>query len=788
MLTLYFKIAFRNMWKYKTQSLTGIFGLAFGLACFVPALYWMRYETSYDSFYPDAEHIYRIYAVEKQSGKVNEGVSRVFEKKLHEKFPAVEASTVCITEHENCSVEGIPHIQLRTLYTDSTFFGIFPQEFVCGDVKQPLQVLNNIILTETVAVRLFGDVEKAIGQQVQTKMRSSLPPYIVTAVVKDPPSNTNLQFDVIIYHNMLKYFTELPEEAQWTMFFMNLYVKLHPDTDVDKLAEQMHDFTSQLGVNSNIELRMLPISDVRHQLNSDVPFTLNFIGLFVASGILLLFSALFNFLNLHLDLFRQRIRELRLRTIHGASGGQLVRQMMFELVCAILLALFLACYFVVIARPIFSGLLNITMEMSQLIQLFAVCGIGIMALILFIGFNLFLRLSHLAMSPQSDIKITGKPVLRRMAVTIQLAVSIVFIVAALVVMMQMHFVNHKDLGFDRRGMIQLSGFLDYSGKIQGALEHELATIPQVESITQANFEPGHKADIYTMITEVEWPGKSSFEKPAFNVVSTDSHFAEIFRLRMLTGEWWEKGETQKIVLNEEAAQVMGLSDPEGSIIRIPSFDDISIMVEYKVAGVVNDFHTLSLRNRIQPTIFLPSSQASNILYIRVVPGQVQEAIQRITAILPNIDATLADARLTPVDELYDHLNWSEQVGLKLFSLLATVCMLISLFGIYAVVIAATSRRRKEIAIRKVVGAEAGNIIRMFFREYTLQVITAGVVAVPLAYLIMSRWLQGYAYRVNIPWWLLGGVIVGVVIAILLTVFMQVLNAASSNPAEVVKNE
>ena len=121
---------------------------------------------------------------------------------------------------------------------------------------------------------------------------------------------------------------------------------------------------------------------------------------------------------------------------------------------------------------------------------------------------------------------------------------------------------------------------------------------------------------------------------------------------------------------------------------------------------------------------------------------MQEAIQRITAILPNIDATLADARLTPVDELYDHLNWSEQVGLKLFSLLATVCMLISLFGIYAVVIAATSRRRKEIAIRKVVGAEAGNIIRMFFREYTLQVITAGVVAVPLAYLIMSRWLQG----------------------------------------------
>lgn len=225
---------------------------------------------------------------------------------------------------------------------------------------------------------------------------------------------------------------------------------------------------------------------------------------------------------------------------------------------------------------------------------------------------------------QLEIRITSKPVLRRMAVTMQLSVSMVFIVAALVVMMQMHFVNQKDLGFDSRGVIQLSGFLDYSGKIQGALERELATIPQIESITQADFEPRHKSDIYTMITDVEWPGKSSFETPAFNVIYTDSRFVETFKLKMVTGEWWHQGETQEIVLNEEAVREMGLSEPEGSIIRIPSIDDASVMVEYKVVGVVNDFHTLSLRNRIQPVFFLPSSQASNILYIRVVPGQDQD--------------------------------------------------------------------------------------------------------------------------------------------------------------------
>lgn len=788
MFTHYLKIAFRNMWKYRTQSFTGIFGLAFAIACFVPALYWMRYEMSYDSFYPDAEHIYRVYAVEKKSGKVNKGASRIVEKKIREQFSAVEASTSLINGQENCCTEKIPHTRMKMIYVDSTFFSIFPQVIVSGISRQPLQIMNDMVLTETMAVRLFGGVEKAIGQQVQTKMKSSLPPYTITAVVKDPPSNTNLSFDAIIVHDMLKFFSELPEEVQWTQFFMELYVKSNPRADTGEIAEQLRDLASRLGNNSNIELRMMPVSDVRHKLNADAPFTLNFIGLFVASGVLLLFTAVFNFLNLHLDLFRQRIRELHLRTVHGATGGQLIRQMLFELACVILLALLFACWLVVIARPSFSGLLDIEMEMSRVIRLFIVCGIGAMALTLFIGFILFARLSHLTMRPQSERKISGQPMLRRMAVTLQLVVSVVFIVAALVVMMQMRFVNHKDLGFDRDGIVQLSGFTDYSGTIETALIQELTAIPQIENITDANFEPQHDVNPFTTISEVEWPGKSMHESPAFNRIFTDSRFAETFRLKMVDGEWWNEGLMQKIVLNEEAVRVMGLSKPVGSVIRIQSLNDNSIMEKYEVAGVVHDFHTLSLRNRIHPTLFVPSPGLSNILYMRVFPGQEMEAMQQINTILPGIDATLTDARLTPIRELYDRLNQSEQVGLRLFTVLATVCLLISLFGIYAVASAATRRRRKEIAIRKVVGAEARAIVRLFFREYALQVIIAGAFALPLAYLAMSNWLQGYAYRTNIPWWLLAGVITGVIAVVLLTVLGQVLKAANSNPAEVVKSE
>lgn len=788
MLKHYFKIAFRNIWKYKTQSLIAIFGLAFGIACFVPALYWLRYETSYDSFYPDAEHIYRIYCVEKQSGKVNTGVPGILEKKLHEQFPVVEASTVCMSNMEDCKTNEIPHIKLRTLYADSTFFNIFPQTIVSGDARHPLQIMNNMVLTETMAIRLFGDVEKAIGQHVQTKMRPSHPPYIVTAVIKDPPPNTNMQFDVMIFHGMLQYYSGLPEEVQWSSLHLDLYVKLNPGTDIERFAEELRDFTSHMSLNDNIELRMLAVSDIRHHLNPSVPFTLNFIRLFLAAGILLLFSALFNFLNLQIDVFRQRIRELHQRTVHGAKGRQLIGQMIFEFACTIILALLLGCCFAIMIRPAFSGLLDISMEMPELIYLFVFCGIDVMVLLLLIGFIIFWRLSRLAMGHLAKRKITGQPILRRMAVTLQLVVSFVFIVATLVVMMQMRFVSRKDLGFDQNGIIQVSMFLDMSGKVGPALQNELKAIPQIESFTDAFFAPEHSANPFTRTVEVEWQGKPAFEKPAFDLILTDSRFAETFGLKMLMGEWWSESKTQKVVLNEQAIRVMGLIDPVGSVISIPSFYDNSIMEEHEVVGVVNDFHTLSLRNPIQPVIFVSSPDPFNVLYIRVNPDRKWEVIQQITAKLPDIDEILSEVHVTPMNELYDRLNQSEQAGLKMFSVLAIVCLLISLFGIYAVASASTQHRRKEIAIRKVVGAGACDIVGIFFREYILQVILAGAFALPVAYIAMSRWLQGYAYRTNIPWWLLAGVITGIVAVVLATVLGQVIRAAGSNPAEVVKSE
>ena len=789
----YFKITFRNLNRFKIQSFTAVFGLAFALLCFVPALYWMYYETTYDGFYPDADQICRIYSVEKQSGKINERVPGILGKKLLKQFPVIESSTDFICERlDYNNIEKTYYTQLNTICADTAFFRVFPQECVIGDMQQALQVAGNMVLTETIATRLFGSVEKAIEQKLENSLSRIFGSCTVTAVVKDPPLNTNLPFDALLNYPALQDASMImPEAEQWSYFNNNLYVKIHSHTDIDGLAIQLRDFTSQINVNPNIELNILPIKEVRHHLNTNLPFTFNFIQLLVVAGILLMLSALFNFLNLYLGLFLQRVHEFRQRMVYGATNFQIILQMMFEQTCIALVALLLGGCFISLVSPLLANLLGIVMDIPLLLRFSVLCSL-ITLLCLFVA-NLIplLNLNRLIMKNLSMNKTSRKSELQRIAISLQFAVSIVFIVAVSVIMMQMRFISQKDLGFDPDGIIQLYSANAKLANNKAALTQKLEAIPQVVNISTTSFEPGQNVRSDLMTSEVEWPGKDDLDKSVFQWIPVGDKFAETFDLELLKGRWWGKNENKKIVLNEEAVRVMGLNEhPIGTVVRISPFfisiDGLAPMEEYEVIGVVRNFPSLSFRSPIYPSILRPGME--DIWYIRVVSGQEQEVIQQINSILPSVDVCLTDNRLMLLNELYDHLNYSEQVGLKLFSILAIVSLLISLFGIYAVATTATQRRRKEIAIRKIAGAGTKDIINLFFREYTILILVAGFIALPLAYYVMAHWLQRYAYHINIPLWLLAAILGGIILIVLFTVFGQVLKAANGNLAKVVKNE
>ena len=394
------------------------------------------------------------------------------------------------------------------------------------------------------------------------------------------------------------------------------------------------------------------------------------------------------------------------------------------------------------------------------------------------------RASH-AFGPQ-QATVNQRSGAQRIAVASQLAVSIVFLIATAVVSLQTRYVSQKDPGFERKGILSLVGlypFLD--DQTRTALRAELDALPQLVSITDTYFTPKQGATPSDLRTEVEWPGKTPDESPAFNVIPSDERFNEVFKAKLIDGRWLKRGTAREIVINEEAKRAMGLENPIGMTINLPYMGKES---DFRIVGVVGDCHLYSLRSHILPTLFYNSPFPTNTFYLRVADGQEQAAIRWLNERLPQIHPTFAAIEPTPLSVLYDRLGASERAGLRLFAVLAAVCLLVSLFGIYAVASSATRQRRKEIAIRKVFGAGTEQIIALFFREFLLLTLLSGVIALPIAYAILLHWLRGYAYRIAIPWWLPIGVLALVAILVLLTVLGQVWKAANSNPAEVVKNE
>lgn len=330
--------------------------------------------------------------------------------------------------------------------------------------------------------------------------------------------------------------------------------------------------------------------------------------------------------------------------------------------------------------------------------------------------------------------------------------------------------------------------MDYSGAVEEKLVERINSIPSVLSISDANFEPKHQPDLTYMTNDVKWPG-APIERSLFSVLFADDQFSDAFNLTVLQGNWWNKGQFSKAVLNEEAVRRMNLIDPVGTIIQLPSESDRSVLADYEIVGVVKDFHTLSFRNAIAPMIIIPSALYKfNILYIRTMNGFEPDVINQIRDAAVGVDPSLIDISLTPVGELFDRLNYSENIGLKIFSWLAFVCLVISLLGTYAIVLSSTQRRSREIAIRKVLGADIRSVVWLFLREYIALVVITGLLALPVAYFIMERWLQDFAYHISIPFWLLLSVLLAVTLLVTIVALRQIIIMSTRNPAIVIKKD
>lgn len=790
MLQHYLIIAIRNFFKYKLQTVISITGLAIGLVCFAYGINWLKYETSYDGFYPQSKQIYMLYGVDKQTGKKTEELPLILARRLKQDFPEVIETTQIYAKYSSdfsYNEKRVPNPD--EVFIDENFFSFFPRKVICGRQDNILQSSNDVAITRSFAVKLFSSPEKALDKVLSCGYEKNLR---IVSVLKDAPDNSLFvgeAFELDQYTRRAE--VEIPEANQWMYLNSKIYLLLDKNTHIDTFEKKITNYTSIHKYNETIFLKLIPVTAVRHTFGSELSFNLTYIQTFAITGLLLLLCVFFNFINLQINRTYIRIKEMKLRNTIGASKKEMISQLLLEYSLMIFIATLFAWSLMEITFPLFKYIFHTTIDSKELyvdmIKISLFSWIITLSISLPISFR-FIRTSQLLVS--GGVAPHRKSGFRKIAMTIQLGICVFFLMCAFILLKQTSLMKNKNLGFEKEGLIQITMLNDD----REGTAREIASLPIVKELVVASFfsimhEP------YSL-TEVEWEGKSPDTKVNFHMLEVGKNFLSAFQIPLLKGRLLEETDlvkgprhfmSSKALINEEAARIMGYTDPIGK--KLSFWNNQQQDVE--IVGIVKDFQSTSLRNPILPVVITlnPSLWNSYFYYVKVNPGNEQKAIKAVRDAYKKYALPYdLQPEITTVNDVLKELSRSEDASLQLFSLLAILCTLISVFGLYSVSSSNITQRRKEVAIRKVTGASSRTIIGMFIREYVSIVIVANLIALPLAWLFMRGWLEQYPYRINISAWMYLTILLFTSILIICTVLYQTLKAAKANPAVSIKSE
>ena len=807
MLLHYLKIAWRNLLKYKTQSVVSLLGLTIGVLFFTYGYQWYQYETGYDSFYPDSDRIYRVIGKIKSTGKQidNGKIPYIAVNKLEQAFPEIESVAVVYPnygssfEHNGEKLVGFSSIQ----FVDEHFLRMFPPKVIVGEVNQnTLKSNDEMVITESYAIKHFGSPEKAVGETLISSGYDDS--YLIKAVIADPPSNSIFQGEGYLADTQGRSFLKrVDEKTQWKDFHhIGLYIKLQNGTDVEKFREKLFTFAIDAGYNEELLFGLELLSNVRfaidYSFEQNIAYDIKYIRMFIFTGILLLFAAIFNYLNILLSNTFSRKREINLRRVTGASIPHIYGQLLIEVLLFISIIALLSFCCIELTSGLFEKLFATTLRSSVLNQTMIVVIVLltiVLSIITFAFLYRFIKKSTFRKEFPSKRRFASS----KITLLLQLIISAFAIMCALVLWGQVSFMNQIDWGFDKENLLQIEMKMGERNSFMQEVEH----LPMVEEIISTDYftivsnndQMGH-----SILQGVEWNNKPINFHPLFQTFGVEEDFVDKMGLELLKGRGFKEEDfvrgrqADKAIINATAQDVMEMKNPIGQKITVPANWYTSVgrgKEEFEIIGVVKDFHTVGLQSEIPPLI-IKGEMFGNVgcyNYVRVTEGMEKDAIKAINELIPKFEPDDEGEQLvTSMNKLLIDLSKNERSLLRLFTTLSILCILIAIFGIYSVSQRETQRRRKEIAIRKTAGAKTRDIMAMFFREYIIITLLACVVALPLAWLFMHRWLQNFAYRISIDWWMFVVVIAAVAIIALITILSQVINAAKQNPAEVVKSE
>lgn len=792
MLRNYLKITFRNLWRQKGFSFINIMGLAVGMAaCFLIFLY-VIFEKSYDSFHSKAPNIYRLVTdVKTPSETIHAGItSWPMAPNIKADFPEVEAFTRVQRTSMLVTKEEKKFQEERALFADSTFFQTFDFRLLKGD---PLSVLKDnftVVLSQSAAKKYFGDADP-IGQ---TLWLYDHYPTKVTGVMEDVPENSHIKADMVVSMSTLTKQLNPDQDYQWSNFDAITYLLLKQGTDADALEKKFpafmerHNGKEMRDNKMSYTLFLEPLKEVYMNAERDDAIdngNRNNVMVFSLIAAFILVIAGINFVNLTTARSTERAKEVGIRKVSGAERGQLMRQFIGESLIISLISFVLALCLVALLLPLFNHLAgkivstDVFSNPGHVLLLFAAAvGIGLLA-------GIYPSVVLSSFKPVVVLKgrfATGKKgvVLRKGLVVTQFAISIALIIGTIVVYNQMNYMRNQDLGFQKDQML----VIDVQGTGTDALKNEMARLLQVKSVSYSSSVPGSSNS--RAYSEVE-NSKGELQVANLDLYFVDYDYIPQYKIEVVAGRPFSKefgtDSTGSLIINETAAKYFGYDSPKEAIGR--RFKQWGR--EGKIIGVIKDFHFRSLQESIAPLSMRIEPERFNLLSAQVSTGQLPATMAAIENKWKNVE-TRKPFSYYFLDEFFDRQYRSEERFGTLFLYFAILAIFISCLGLFGLASYSTIQRTKEIGIRKVMGASVASIVNLLSKDFLLLVAVSFFIAAPVAGYFMTGWLNDFAYRTDINWWVfVAGGITALLIA-LFTISYQAIRAAMANPTKSLRTE
>ena len=783
----YFKVALRNIVKHKGYSLINIAGLAIGLACCLFIWIWVQDELSYDKFHENSPYLYRVEENQYYSGRVYHVTVTPYPlaPALKGDFPEIEDATRYVGVGGQLLRYGDKaFFESRIRAVDPSFFRMFTFPFVKGNSETALDDLYSIVISEEIAEKYFGE-EDPIGKVIQANNRID---FKVTGVMKNVPSNSYLQFNVVIPYALLKKMGAVNESMGSNS--IATFVQLQKGASLQQVNDKIRGFIKKHVPGSVTDLELALYSRIHlHQYfgYEKEGMQVKYVYIFSVIAMFVLMIACINFMNLSTARSANRAKEVGMRKVVGALKNHIIRQFYGESIIYACIALIFAFALVVILMPSFNNLSGKEISLDVLGNWQILLG--------FIGITLFTGLvagsyPALFLSAFQPVKVikgslrsgSGGSLFRKVLVVVQFALSIFLIIGTAVVYKQLQYMKNRDVGYDKEHLVYIP-MRGQTGRHYAALKNALERDPRILGVTGSSHRP---SNIGSNSSGADWEGKDPDQVVLIGMSSVDFDYTETIGIELVEGrsfsEEYATDQAEAFIVNEEVAKLMGKESVVGERFSFAGKDG-------HIIGVMKNFHYYSLRNKIEPlAIYLrPASDGFYYTFIRIPPENISGSLDFVRetwqSVIPNFPF---DYNFLVEDFEYYYRSEERMIGLlKYFSILAVFIACLGLFGLASFT---AEQRTKEIGIRKVLGASPSQITLMLCKEFFFLVLLANIISWPVAYFVMRNWLQDFAYRTSLGVFTFVMTMVLALVIALLTVSFQAVKAAVANPVNALKYE